>query len=366
MGFSSTNNSSVTTSATLYSRIDYQQDTIPKAQPADTTEVATEGINPLFLMIERKTQQVDSIKQQAEQPKVPAPRRVVIPKVDTTCYLCRDGSHLPLYELIKNNPQFNQLPFVDETLYDANYYNEHINLNQQVFIELKPSKHTQTITINQRVEPNVKSQWLFYPMVGALILLVFLKLFFTKQLNELVKSALFFHIGKKITRDNPIVLNRVFRILDFTLLISIPIAAIQAINLLGLNSSVDINNITLSLYIIAGLLGYRAFRFIAFKLMGYIANQGQAMDLLHTNQLVYTRIFGVLLIPLNLLMLYVSSSAQLIFMYLTATIAVIIFGYRLLRTIQVFLYSRFSMFYLFLYLCALEIIPVLIIIKEIT
>lgn len=349
----------------LWNHHSVQQDTIPKVQPKDTTEAIPEGINPLFLMIERKSQEVEAIKEQIDQPKPTVFHRPVVTKVDTTCYICRDKEHTPLHAIVVSDGEQAPLPLIGNTLYDVEYYNEFVNLNQQVFIETKPSQPTGKIIIKPLEQSEFSTPWLFFPMVAMLILLAFLKVFFSKEIREVFRGALFFHIGKKINRENPIVLNRFFRVLDIATLVSLPIAIVQISNLINYPDYGYIDTTKLILYILIGLTIFRAFRFFSSKIIGFVSNQALAIDLLHTNQLIYTRLLGVILIPLNLLMLYAAGNARIAFVYLTISALAIIMIYRGVRIVQVFLFNGFSMFYLFLYLCALEIIPILIIISEI-
>jgi len=344
--------------------LSYQQDTIPKPQPKDTLDTIPEGINPLFLLIERKTQEVEAIKEQTEQAITPVVRRQAVPEVDTTCYICRDGSHRPLHTVVEQEGVIWTSAFSHETLYDAYHYNEFVKVNQQVFIETIPAEPVRHIHIKPLEQESQKTSWLFYPMLAMLILLVLLRLLFAKQINNLFRGALFFHIGKKIISENTIVQNRFFRMLDAAMLISLPVAFIQMINILELPTHRVDNYALLAIYISLSFVGYRAFRYISNKTIGFVSNQAQAALSLHINQLIYERLFGLVLIPLNLLMLYASSGAKVATLYITLGVLALVLIFRILRTLQVFLFNRFSMFYLFLYLCALEIIPTLIIVNE--
>ena len=344
--------------------LSFQPDTIPKPQSKDTLDTKHEGINPLFLLIERKTQEVEAIKEQAEKPAAPVVRRPTIPKVDTTCYICREGEHQSLHAIVDQGTVMSSQPFVEHMLYDASYYNSHVHTNQQVFIETIPGKPTNGIHIKPIEQADASYGWLFFPMMVVLIITVFIKFYFSKHINGLFKGAVFFHIGKKTLQENTITLNRFFRMLDTVLLVSLPIAAIQAIIITDSENFTPKQFPVFALYVSFGFLVYRAFRFISNRSIGFISNQRQAMVTLHINQLIYERIFALLLIPLNLLMLYSSADAKAVFLFLSFGV----FGFsvvlRLFRTAQVFLFNGFSMFYLFLYLCALEIIPILIVINE--
>jgi hypothetical protein len=114
-----------------------------------------------------------------------------------------------------------------------------------------------------------------------------------------------------------------------------------------------------------GLLGYRFFRYVSLKTLGFLTKQTTEFSNIYFNQLLYPRVAGVFIVPMLILFNYTNNLFQEIMYYVIITTAFIYIFFRVFRTLQVFLFKGFSIFYLILYLCALEIIPVLIIFKEI-
>jgi len=76
-------------------------------------------------------------------------------------------------------------------------------------------------------------------------------------------------------------------------------------------------------------------------------------------------VFGVVAVPFVFIMAYGKGIPQSISFYALASLFIIMLILRFFRSLKVFLNKGFSIFYFILYLCALEIIPVLIVFKEI-
>lgn len=348
-------------------RIKLQQDTIPKVKlQQDTSATTHEGINPLFLMIERKSAEVEAYRESlvVKSPVVYRPK----PKlVDTTCYICPLGQPQTLVSAIERAEGNKLNQFTNQNLYDAQYYLDHIAVNQQVFIETQPAQnHYQPISINVKPLPQNQAQlsWLFYPVFSLLILLVFIRVFFAKHLQDVFRSTLFFHSAKKMFWENASLLGNLFRLLDISLYISIPTSVIIVLNTLDVNIEVT-QTYYIGFYTLIGLILLRIFRSITTWTVGFVSNQSEQLKQLNLNQHLHARVLGIALIPLNILALYTFEPAQLAVVYTILGITTIILFLRFIRIVQVFLFNQFSMFYLFLYLCALEFIPLLLVFKEI-
>jgi hypothetical protein len=77
----------------------------------------------------------------------------------------------------------------------------------------------------------------------------------------------------------------------------------------------------------------------------------------------FYRLTAIIIAPLNFMVSYLNIIPENIIVVSTASVAGILLLMRELRLIQLFIRGRFSIFYLILYLCALEIGPLLIFVK---
>ncbi len=75
------------------------------------------------------------------------------------------------------------------------------------------------------------------------------------------------------------------------------------------------------------------------------------------------KLIGIILMLLNFCISYLVSIPDKYIIFFSFSIVSILLLFRIIRLVYIFLIRRFSLFYLILYLCALEILPALIFIK---
>ncbi len=75
------------------------------------------------------------------------------------------------------------------------------------------------------------------------------------------------------------------------------------------------------------------------------------------------KLIGIILMILNFCISYLVSIPDKYIIFFSFSIVSILLLFRIIRLVYIFLIRRFSLFYLILYLCALEILPALIFIK---
>lgn len=339
-----------------------RQDTIPFQQQPDTVKGATEGIDPLFLMIERKTQEVEAIKEEVIAQKKKLPPKVVV-KQDTTCHICPLSDPLPLFSIVENN-QFSENNFDLSTQYDKDFL-----LNQlyktPVFVEIKDTlSSTKRISLSSSSKLYDKSNidWIFFPLVALLFILGVVKIVFPSQLSTTFRSLIYFFLANKINKESSSIFARFNFLLDFIFIVSIPILTVLLVNYYQIW---DYSFISIALATLVGLFLYRLYSFIFLKSIGAVTNNPLKFELIRYNHLIFPRITGIVLVPLLLLFAYSVGTLQTISLYIILLLMSLILILRTIRSFQVFIFNGFSIFYLILYLCALEIIPILVVIKEI-
>jgi hypothetical protein len=112
------------------------------------------------------------------------------------------------------------------TLYDKGYYLREFGASQPVFIETQEATAKDSpIDINiTKLNNELKSvDWAIYPLLGLVLFIGFLKAFFSEQLSTLFRSTVFFFLANKLKRENSVLWNRMFVLLDFVFFIAVPI-----------------------------------------------------------------------------------------------------------------------------------------------
>jgi len=75
------------------------------------------------------------------------------------------------------------------------------------------------------------------------------------------------------------------------------------------------------------------------------------------------KLIGIILMILNFFISYLVSIPDIYIIFFSFSFVSVLLLFRIIRLVYIFLIRRFSLFYLILYLCALEILPALIFIK---
>ena len=117
------------------------------------------------------------------------------------------------------------------------------------------------------------------------------------------------------------------------------------------------------LILFAIVLGFFALKWLLIRFIGYVFGAIDLARAFSTDYFVLIAVLGLLLLPFDLAVIYlpqVSDTVWLIFLSIIAFLALITLFIKLL---QIF-YSGFSsLFYIFLYLCTSEILPLFVVVK---
>lgn len=84
------------------------------------------------------------------------------------------------------------------------------------------------------------------------------------------------------------------------------------------------------------------------------------------NIIAFYKLLGLILVPVNFLIPYLTIVPQRTMIYMIWIVIALLLIFRLLRLVSIFIRGNFSLFYLILYLCALEFTPILIFLKYIS
>jgi hypothetical protein len=335
------------------------QDTVPiKVQ----REQVDSGINPIFLLIERKSQEVEVEKQTVSKQRVKAAPKA---QTDTTCHICPKGYPTPLYLSLENVAQ--TASYTPENLLDQEYYKTIKRLEVPVYFELQPSKliKGEYPIVKQMRDEGPVSDWILFPILGLLLMMAIIRITFSRYLVSLLQGVVHLFHSEKVYEEKSVLGQSANFFLDCLFFLASPILAVYTITHLNPSLTTEIGSYWLALYIFLGLLGLRLFRFISIKTLAFISDKRESLNLLYFNLLLYPRILGLVIVPLVFLLAFTENNSHSIVLFFTLSLVAIALAMRSFRSLQVFVKKGFSIFYFLLYLCALEIVPLLILFKEI-
>jgi len=334
------------------------QDTIPAKRTIDSMQV-TDSVR---LRFEKRRAEVEKQKQIASQRQIKTIASKLEP--DTTCFFCPTGPIKHIEESLISNLYSNKSG--EDLLLGRSHYYQATKELLPVFAETK-GKHTYKGDFP--IEKPLKSLDLLpetsiAPSVLLLLLLIIIRRAFTRYILSLLHSTLKLYYAEKVYNEKSILGQNANVLLDLVYFLSVPFIVLFATNYLEPTIVEEIGTYWFFGYGFSILLGLRTFRFITIKTISYISDNRSELGFLYANQLMYSRIVGLILAPIVFLISYSEGLLQMAFLIIASVVIGLALIINQFRTVQVFIRKGFSIFYLLLYLCALEIIPLLIIYKE--
>jgi hypothetical protein len=207
-----------------------------------------------------------------------------------------------------------------------------------------------------------------YDYAVALILLfsfcVFVWLYVTnqKRLEQLIRGFYPNRSGNQLSRDEYSASNRMGFLLSVMFLFTISLFAGQVIEYYGIE--IREGKTVMYFAIATGLVLMYLLKFLTIRLSGFVFKVGkEALD--YSSALfIFVNILGLFMLPVVICLEFVKQADPRIFIY---TGYFFILGFLCMRVLRGLVIgissSRVSKFYLFLYLCSLEMVPFVILVK---
>jgi hypothetical protein len=231
---------------------------------------------------------------------------------------------------------------------------------EKLIVEV-PKNEGNTTDLGQR--ESLKGEvWLMVTLVGLLFLIAYIRLIFNNKLKNYTQALFSFQKFRKTITEQNSTSMRLGVFLSIVFYINIGLLSFYALFSFS-DKTFSISGLPLSISLsIAFLLYFTCFAIVN-KLIAYIF-EGQAVinEYLH-NLFFLNRLSGLFLVPILIIYPYISPQIGLFLLILAFAIIALSLIFRWFRGIQISFTHRVPYFYMILYLCSLEIIPLLLIYK---
>jgi hypothetical protein len=118
-----------------------------------------------------------------------------------------------------------------------------------------------------------------------------------------------------------------------------------------------LNDGLLYLFNLAMLLGIFFGRIVFVNLTGFLFNRVKIFREYLYNAFIFNKLMGLAVLPLLLLVVYTTGALREVFFWLAVSAVILVVIMRFIRGVVFSFKKDVSIFYMFLYLCALEITP---------
>ncbi len=219
--------------------------------------------------------------------------------------------------------------------------------------ELKPGKF-QPIAREQ-----TGNDWTFLLLFVCVILFTWVQVYYRKRFIQIFQSVFSEKRVHFLIRDGRLFNEQITLALGFIFVMAFSLF-LFLINKFIIGLSLG-NGFFLFIKIVLALTGFILIKFLLIQLIKAIFLTREATSRYVLNSLIFDLTLGVVLLPFLIFITYTGSDMLI---YLSLIIISITFIYKLLRGFVIGLnYSGFSLFYLFLYLCTVEVLPVVVVVK---
>jgi hypothetical protein len=223
---------------------------------------------------------------------------------------------------------------------------------------LIPAEFTQNQHQNNTLSQDINPDWLIFIIIGSLIILAWLKLFFNKFFDQIIVSMWNFQLGSKFLRDQGIFSKRVGLVLNINFLF------IGGLFIYLVLTHFNINPLSLKpfyAYILytSVLTILLLIRYILTTLTGYIFNQQVYFREYLYHILIIYKNLGIFFIPIVFCIAYIQENLRIYVIICALVLIALAYLFRFIKGFQLIIKKDVLIFYLILYLCILEILPVL-------
>ncbi|MFM7014833.1 MAG: DUF4271 domain-containing protein [Bacteroidota bacterium] len=222
----------------------------------------------------------------------------------------------------------------------------------------------------QPVNPNARpindtiSDWLTVSLVVMVVFFTWFRLFYYKIFRQLITSYFNMTASNQIVRDESYLLQRaslVISIISYLLggLFLYQISILYDWQIYWLQKGL-VRFVLFSLII---AISYSV-KMILLRLLSVIFNQEKAAGAYIFNLFLMIMMAGLVLFPTNIFLAYSNTTVKHWAAIISVSLLGLMFLFRLSRAVRIwFAIPQFSFFYLFLYLCAFEVAPLLVVWK---
>jgi len=234
-----------------------------------------------------------------------------------------------------------------------------IDTNHSAYVQIATASPSSSGNIRLQARANQTGDWLLLVFAFIVLLFIWIKIFYNKYFSFLANSLISYQLSAKVFREKNVLLKRVSFVLDVSYLIVLSIFLYEFFTFLQL-SPARLTSYNMFLLFLNILILFTLIRSIALKLFNYLFKTESIISEYVHNNFIVNKSIGIVLFPIVIAIWYMPENLTVIM--LIAGISLLGAGiiFKIIRGYQIIIRKDVLFFYLILYLCTLEILPLLL------
>ena len=207
-----------------------------------------------------------------------------------------------------------------------------------------------------------QTDWNLVIIIISVSVIAWIRYFYGKRFNHLLLAPFSKRFQNQLLREGDLFSERLSLATGFTYFISMALLIFQ-VHILLFNGKIPLpfNGLTFYLAIMALLIIYWFCKIMMMHFLGSVFKTRTTTREYLTNILILNTITTLLILPALVLIIYLKS---VLFVYIALIIISLLFLFRIVKGFLTGLsLTKFSYVFLFVYLCSLEIVPAILVVK---
>ncbi len=223
--------------------------------------------------------------------------------------------------------------------------------------KLTTGQNTEAIKPEKRNE--VSNDWYLGIILFIIMLFLWIKIFYNKYFTLLFNSLLNYQISLKLLREKNVLTKRVSFTLNLIYIIVLALFILKFLDFYQIELF-EFNKFELLLVLINIIIIISIARILILSIIGFLFDSSNIFNEYIHNNYIINKNLGLFLFPLLFIQVYMSEKATVVFIITGLILIFLSHILRLYRGFQILIKKDIFLFYLILYLCTLEILPLLL------
>ncbi len=219
----------------------------------------------------------------------------------------------------------------------------------------------QTVQFRNRESHQLQPDWILGILVSGFILLAWAQVFYHRRVRQVFQAPFSKRFINQLIRDGNLFKERVSVALGTLYLLTFSLLLYQVNEMILHTAFFHLPPWGIYSLILLGVTCYWLGKIITIQFLSVVFNTMTTTRAYLLNTLIFCLIIGILLLPLLVLVLYLKS---ILILWICLICFTLIFIFRVMRGFFIGIsLTKFSYLFLFVYLCSLEFLPLLVLVK---
>jgi|GEM_PF-1323964 len=205
------------------------------------------------------------------------------------------------------------------------------------------------------------TDWMIGTVIVSFVLFIWVRMIYGKFIAMVMQTSVSSYAAHRVYDESNAVRGRGFFLLNTIFYINASLFICQALDFYNIEVR-EFSGIMNFVLCAAGVISYFTLRTIVLKILDFIFDTN-AFGEYNFTIYIFNKVYGLIMMPVVAVIPFVPDFVAEKLIWVGLALYAISYLMRLFRGLQICVKNRFSIFYLFFYFCALEILPIAVVCK---